>query len=450
MHLSKDSHAFFCRALLGVWTWILLGFSIALNPALAQSIEVSTYIRVSRDQKTADLCFEAVSPLHYRDLTLVYTLDGWAHKKEMPLTNKLSQVWRGCINHLRDEAQAEFTLRAKNLVTNTTDWMSEFGNNQTIQIHTQAEAVRYSRQGLRTPDFTPTCLDRCSLPIQGGTFVSITTSPDRIHRLPDRLNEINMEEVDRLFVSIPTRFSRTGKPYTIPKELRVHPKVSILQTKDDAGPIMKLLPALEFIQARTKGALLITLDDDIQYPRDIITELKRLHKVIPKAILGASGQNIQYWGIPRFGFPRTLTITDGSVPELKSVDVVEGFAGVAYPVDAMPVEQLKNFSQLSQDAYTSDDFVVALTSALENIPRFRVATPLYHAGLIRELDYGMGSDALHKLGAAPTENSNAARYYRAYKAMIESGNLIDFETLDWIPQIQTRFCSDIFSWSNKP
>jgi hypothetical protein len=355
-------------------------------------------------------------------------------------------MWRGCIRDIPDQTQIEYTVRSTNLITGAVEWLETFGNNRNIRINTGLETLAPALYSNQIPDFTPKRIGGAKLKSEHGVFVSLTTSPSRIHFLPQLLTNLDFESIDLLIISIPEIFSRTGETYSIPTEIMNHPKIAILRTPDDAGPIMKLIPALEYLQPKTTGALLITVDDDIKYPKKMISELARIHRLYPNSILGSSGQDIDYWNIPRFGFPKTVQDPLGDQPEIIPSDVLEGFGGVAYPVDRMNVARLKSLSQLSKDTFTSDDLVIGMASAFDNIPRLRVATPDFHVNAIQELDYGKGIDALHKIDVKTENgNSNSARYYRAYKRILETNEFFDFQTLRWKPTIHTISCSEAFT-----
>lgn len=438
---NYHSHAGLPPLLLAV---IISFFSAYTSSGLAsdarQPLVTSTYIKVSEDKTYATLYLEVNTQPHLSDLFVRYSNDHWKTFQDTPLKQIVPGTWRGSIGALGDQQQIEFNVAATDGVHGGLRWNFSPQSNarMTIQLNQESltpaspetlplndrhlfefednlESVRLLDSGTR---------------VKGGFYLSVTTTPHRIRNLSSQINALDLSSFHEVFVVVPQRFARDGSTYEIPRELLEIPKVRLIRPEIDLGPITKLLPVIEYLKQIDPAGTLVTIDDDMIYPSAVFAALKRLSATYPGAAIGASGQDISFWGIPRFGFP--LQHLGNYVPEkVVPVDVLEGFAGVAYPVAKIDSDQLRRLSQVGTHARTSDDFVIGLGLALSNVPRLRVTLPEYSAQTVKPQDFGLQPDALHRIGVAGDAqgNSNGARYYQAYKEIMERAGIFDFETL---------------------
>eukprot|EP00484_Ammonia_sp_Unknown_P018957 CAMPEP_0197026780 /NCGR_PEP_ID=MMETSP1384-20130603/6803_1 /TAXON_ID=29189 /ORGANISM="Ammonia sp." /LENGTH=249 /DNA_ID=CAMNT_0042455511 /DNA_START=272 /DNA_END=1018 /DNA_ORIENTATION=- len=129
--------------------------------------------------------------------------------------------------------------------------------------------------------------------------VSFSTLP---HHMPD-LNETIQSllhqslKPDKIYLNIPHKSARTGKPYEIPSSLtdltnRYASLFQIIQSKTDYGPLTKLYPTLETEQ--DADTLIITVDDDKVYPRHLVKTIAWYSQHHPFVAWGDCG-----WGFQR-------------------------------------------------------------------------------------------------------------------------------------------------------
>ncbi len=233
--------------------------------------------------------------------------------------------------------------------------------------------------------------------------VSLTTTPYRIYQIRPVIDFILAEKVrlQAIYLNVPHFFKRDNLEYTIPSWLQDNNKITILRT-NDYGPATKLLGSLEQKKI-PPNAIVITIDDDVNYPKNLLLYLAyRAHKNPDKAI-GISGMN------PHYNKSGQIII-DGSGIGLKanfndnaSVAILEGFGGIAYRRKFFD-DEIFDIVNAPRECINSDDLYLSFYLAKHNIDR----------KVLRDknmsLDYivwnqvvGFDVDALHRLSPSPAE-----------------------------------------------
>ncbi len=127
---------------------------------------------------------------------------------------------------------------------------------------------------------------------QHPVYVSVSTTPSRIAKLPEVLATLALDNVTKIWVVVPQKF-RQATTYTIPKSLRQLSKVALLRIDKDLGPISKSLPVIAYAQQHDPGAIIITIDDDYFYPRGLVNEhIYRIvhgHKCVSGSVFASLG-----------------------------------------------------------------------------------------------------------------------------------------------------------------
>lgn len=233
-------------------------------------------------------------------------------------------------------------------------------------------------------------------------YVSLTTSPTRILDLARILKPIDLNLVTNIIISIPETFGRNGKAYIVPQELENFPKVIINRNqKEDLGPIMKLVPAIEYARAKgEENAIIITIDDDIGYGKSIFSALIE-GVILSNAAVGVIGKKLGFWNLADSENWSPLQTEQKSIDDITfiPVHVLEGYGAVAYKASFFDVAMLKNIAQKSNsNCYISDDLVISYALNLRDVLRFMI---------IRDetfwpfpLKSGLGKDALHHGGGS--------------------------------------------------
>lgn len=204
-------------------------------------------------------------------------------------------------------------------------------------------------------------------------YVSVTTSPKRLGLLPYAIESLDLTHVESVFVVIPERFSRDASVSTIPPRLLENPKIRIMYTADDAGPIGKMLVASEYLRQVDPTAYVIAVDDDVCYVGGLVNDLIAQAVLDPHAVHAA----------------RITRFTEG--PELPSVfgPLIEGVGGTMYPVEVLNLERLRSLSQVDKNTskvcYLSDDLLFSFLFVVDGIEVFpapgRAGVPLHFVNL---------------------------------------------------------------------
>lgn len=243
-------------------------------------------------------------------------------------------------------------------------------------------------------------------------YVSLTTSPKRISKIKWVLKGLDLTHVDTVYLSLPDRY-KNKDDYATPTNLTTDfPKLKIIRRAHDLGPIMKLIPAVEEIQALGDlDALVITIDDDTAYPRGMIGQLIK-ESTRRQAVVAGCGQTAHFHGYQQYWFePAAL---------FPAVNLVEGYCGIAYPIRFVDIERMKKISTVGPGnvCKTSDDLVISWVLAEKKVPRFEIQNKFFPGN--RQLQFGFEDDALHKgSGCTGPYCDNDSRYQACAKALSE-------------------------------
>lgn len=228
-------------------------------------------------------------------------------------------------------------------------------------------------------------------------YLSITTSPSRISEVIHTLNTLDLENVEKVFLTLPQRFSRTQETYDIPKELLNFPKLEILRVDEDLGPATKLIPAYEKLQQDKANGILITIDDDVAYAYSLVNEMIYAAAHNPNAVHSGSSVPYANYGVTHKNAKRkeTIKLPDGS--RIKENDIVKGVSAIAYPLNLPKAfsEEVRSYARMSPAAFHSDDLTISAALEFFEIPRYQIDNELYSEHHNIPLPHSRDSDALH-------------------------------------------------------
>jgi len=245
-------------------------------------------------------------------------------------------------------------------------------------------------------------------------IASLTTIPSRINFILPTIQSIFSQTipVDSIEVNVPYIFQRTGEAYELPEwliALEQNSKDSKCQVRifrtEDYGAITKVAPTL-MRHRSTKDTYVWSLDDDFNYPVNMLASLFREHIPSKYRILTHS---CGHWTYDSFrncsGFGTTRTEGAG--------DFLEGFASVLYPPLSIEsdFEDYITLTSKELDNRNSDDIILSNYFKLKNITIYNCGYPHVVAGelLDKGLNYGHEVDALANQGGG-----NVARYIRVF------------------------------------
>ncbi len=235
--------------------------------------------------------------------------------------------------------------------------------------------------------------------------VSLTTTPYRINSMQTVIDFILSEKIPlkNIYINIPYIFMRDNIEYNIPDWLQnKEQRLKILRTKD-YGPGTKLLGTLE--QATIPdNAIIITLDDDIRYPRNILLYLAYKASKNPSYAIGLSGMRPHYNKQGRIITDSPSGVGLKAIKKHNSfVPILEGFAGVAYRKHFFD-DSIFSLTDAPRECRNSDDIYISFYLARKQIPKQLLRSKYMQLDKVAwNPVVGLSQDALHQLSPPPAE-----------------------------------------------
>lgn len=205
---------------------------------------------------------------------------------------------------------------------------------------------------------------------------SLTTMPDRYHKLPYVLKSLQAQthQLDAIYLSLPTESKRLHISY--PELPEAISSVCTVVRCIDYGPITKLVGAL--LSEQDPEVIIITFDDDVIYSPNLVAKLLSYNLIAPNVAIGTSGLLLKHI------FPMCAVIIDGDAmwkrmfkfhvpPEGRSIDSIYGCSGALYlrkffpPVDRL--NDLLKYVSIDNNMFMNDDIVISGYLSLINIQR---------------------------------------------------------------------------------
>ena len=206
---------------------------------------------------------------------------------------------------------------------------------------------------------------------------TLTTLPSRINNLRPTLQSLICQTIspDNIYLTIPRKCKRLGKKYP-PIPIGITDMCDIVYIEKDYGPITKILGAI--IREKDPDTLIITIDDDITYPPNMIETFLKYHKRYPDSALGSSGLSLGGWlfqysikyNQKKNDYWFTMTIPSNGRP----VDILYGYSAVLYKRSFFPsYHTFKNellYTLLKNtDLFRNDDVTLSFYLNREGIER---------------------------------------------------------------------------------
>ena len=208
---------------------------------------------------------------------------------------------------------------------------------------------------------------------------SLTTMPDRYHKIIKTLRSLNNQtyQLDAIYLGVPERCKRLDIAYP-PVSNDITELCTVIKCPD-YGPITKILAAL--LEESDPNTIVITFDDDMIYPPELVSSLMSYHQQYPNSAIGSSGMLLRYncpmcaitpnednfiYRIPKFSLP-----SNG-----RKVDCIYGYPGALYVRKFFPLNELSelernflHYSLIDDNMFINDDIVISGYLSLHNIER---------------------------------------------------------------------------------
>lgn len=213
---------------------------------------------------------------------------------------------------------------------------------------------------------------RAAVPGSPRIVVSLSTLPSRIGRLVPVLNSLIDQDLpaDEIVLALPQVSRREKVRYTIPDFIRESSAVTVLEGERDWGPATKLIPAL--LREQRPDTLIVAVDDDNVYPRNMISSFAAAAKAQPGAALCYRG-----WVVPpSLDYKQKRVRFATTVSRPMDVDIITGTWGFMVQPDFFD-DGVTDYSGYPDAAFFVDDIWFSGHLARRGIPRvlFPAADP---------------------------------------------------------------------------
>ncbi len=233
-------------------------------------------------------------------------------------------------------------------------------------------------------------------------IVTLTTVPHRIHLINDTIKSILDQTLqpNMIYINLPKIFNRHPEKTTfdiIPNFL-INNLIKINYV-DDIGPLTKLLPTLHY--ETDPNTILITIDDDIYYPKDLI-DIGVKYLIHYDCLIASRCDFEEY---------KTSNSNSSSLPYCDS-NLFEGFGGVFYFRKFLNNFNFEIIKNLPEYLFYSDDLYLSNYILNQNIPIKLILNDMTNN--IKFLSYGSDEWALHLRKPVMfynTKNNHFTNYY---------------------------------------
>lgn len=260
---------------------------------------------------------------------------------------------------------------------------------------------------LRQRRFVRRLLAQSHAPKEQRLVASLTTLPDRIANLQPTLDCLvhQTRPPDEIVIAIAWFSMRQQREYQIPEYLTQIARVRILRCERDWGPATKFIPV---IQNESENTLVVVLDDDRTYPRDLFATYLHFHEQLPDAALCIRGARM-----PRNLDWRDAVMTRGDrIREPQRVAVITG-AG-SYLIQPRLFDQsLCDYSSAPPAAFYMDDIWISGILDRRRVEKYVVPS----SGWTRETKQQRGTMTLHDVpgGRQPSNNEVIAHFRDSWR-----------------------------------
>ena len=239
--------------------------------------------------------------------------------------------------------------------------------------------------------------------------ISLTTTPSRITRLAPTLRSLLTQDypLTAICLAIPRHSVRENRTYTVPAQLSRHPTISVVDSERDWGPATKLLPTL---RAEREGpeTVIIAVDDDNVYPREMVSTFVRWSSTLPDAALCFRG-----WRVPSSGRWRDGRAVFGTrVNEPTPMDVITGCGGILVKPRFFDAAVF-DYGAAPRSAFFVDDIWISGHLARRRIPRYVIPSPAAFVYLPALTAWRTGGLDRTENGPGSSHNDVVLDYFRS-------------------------------------
>lgn len=212
-------------------------------------------------------------------------------------------------------------------------------------------------------------------------LISLTTIPPRMDSAVHGALDAAVSSGHDVLLSVPRSYRKWGTS-DIPASLAARDDIILHRPDEDFGAATKLMGALDWLEEPGDYTHILTLDDDCWYPEPLL----------PIAVLLTAARAQKQPTVVTFGGIRLdhppYRHGDGlAYDNVGHVDVVAGFRGVLYPLEAIwPAREefLELRHRLPPGIFNDDDAYFGMVLASRRIPVWAVPTVIPEIGLSKK------------------------------------------------------------------
>ena len=243
--------------------------------------------------------------------------------------------------------------------------------------------------------------------------VSFTTMPDRIRHIEPMLNSMLDQSVrpDAIFLNVPDRSRRTGAEYAIPSQLEQVESLEIRRCGHDWGPATKLIPTL--LSETDPDTIIIVVDDDQVYPREMIETFLAHEQNLPDAALCARGFRVPF----QMHHPLRNTSYGTKLDAPCEAEIMQGSAGFLVK-PRLFTPRLYDYEDAPDAAMMVDDVWIAGNLARNGVRRLVV--PFYNVfARIETIGARRTRSLSHNENRDHINNDTMYRYFQDYWKLVD-------------------------------
>jgi hypothetical protein len=207
---------------------------------------------------------------------------------------------------------------------------------------------------------------------------TLTTMPHRYidnDKLLNTLKSLNNQtyKLDKIYLGLPHRCERLNIDYPeVPDEIK---NLCDIIRCPDYGPITKIVPAL--LMEDDPKTIIISFDDDIEYPKSLVENLIKKHKLHSNSAIGSSGILLKNL-LPNCAIylnNKWANMCNFKVPSNgRRVDSIYGFSGVLYLRKFFPdkekiYDEFIKYALIDENIRMNDDISISGYLSMKNIKR---------------------------------------------------------------------------------
>lgn len=252
---------------------------------------------------------------------------------------------------------------------------------------------------------------------EGNIIVSLTTFPARISTVWMVIESLFNQSVQpreiRLYLS---KEEFPCQDRQLPKSLLkyVGLGLSIIFVDRNIMPHIKYVYAFQDILLNKKDYLVITVDDDMYYRKDMVEHLLKLHKLFPNCVCANSSRTIKVGS----SYNNWINEAEAMSPSHKYLAL--GVGGVLYPVKLFTDKRMFDYEMIRKYCLRADDLWLKAFELINNIP---VVTGDLYISFIDII--GTQAIALSATNTDDNSNENNNTQWKSLNELFKVDNLLD-------------------------